>query len=311
MTAVAVWGARGFVGRHAVQALHAQGLQVRALTRPERDTTGLFPAGVEVRHAEYASKEADLAHALEGADVAINCTGDAEAPVAELNQYADAAGKFAAIACSQGARRVIHLSSVSVYGAQGAARVDTAAPLQPHTPYAESRARAEALVRAAAGDRAVLLRVPMVIGAGMRSDAIGRVLAMTPGGWFPHPGPATAVLPCIGVTRLAAAIARLAVAPSAPALLQLADNPTWITLAGRALARRGQTLKPVRVPMALAWLAMRAAFGARAAAGLYWLASETQYADQSSVIFDDAVDAPATLDDYDRYCAALPERRAV
>lgn len=310
MSVVAVWGARGFVGRHAVQALHAQGLQVRALTRPGSDTAGLFPAGVEVRHAAYASPEADLAHALEGADVAINCTGDAEAAVAELNQYADAAGKFAAIACNGGARRVLHLSSVAVYGAQGAVRVDTAAPLHPRTPYGESRARAEALVRAAAGDRAVVLRVPMVIGAGMRSDAIGRVLSLTPGGWFPHPGPATAVLPCIGVTRLAAAIAQLATAPAPPVLLQLADNPTWTTLAGRALARRGQMLRRVRVPMPLAWLAVRTAFGARAAAGLYWLASETQYADQSSTVFDDALEAPTTLDDFDRYCRTLGEQRA-
>jgi len=310
VTIVAVWGARGFVGRHAVQALHAAGLQVRALTRPGRDTARLFPAGVEVRHAEYASQEADLARALEGADVAINCTGDAEAPPAELHQYADAAGKFAAIACKGGARRVLHLSSVAVYGAHGAMRVDTATPLHPRTPYGESRARAESLVRAAAGDRAVLLRVPMVIGAGMRSDAIGRVLSMTRGGWFPHPGPVTAVLPCIGVTRLAAAIAKLATAPAPPALLQLADNPTWATLAGRALARRGQRLRRVRVPMPLAWLLVRTAFGARAAAGLYWLASETQYADQSAAVFDDALDAPATLDDFDRYCKTLAGREA-
>jgi NADH dehydrogenase len=308
LSVVTVWGARGFVGRHAVQALHAAGLQIRALTRPGRDTGELFPVGVDVRHAEYASPETDLARALEGTDVAVNCTGDAEAPPAELNQYADAAGKFAAIACNSGARRVLHLSSVAVYGAQGAVRVDTATPLHPRTPYGESRARAESLVRAAAGDRAVILRVPMVIGAGMRSNAIGRVLSLTPGGWLPHPGPATAVLPCIGVTRLAAAIAKLATAPAPPALLQLADNPTWTTLAGRALARRGQMLRRVRVPMSPAWLALRVAFGTRAAAGLYWLASETQYADESAAVFDDALDSPATLDDFDRYCKALAGR---
>ena len=66
-----VLGATGGVGQALVQALAAQGAQVRAVNRSGR---ALVPASVEVMAADLTSRESTCA-ACQGATVVYHCAG--------------------------------------------------------------------------------------------------------------------------------------------------------------------------------------------------------------------------------------------
>jgi len=115
--AVVVVGANGFVGRRVVQSLReTQGL------RPIIAARKSAPAGdIEQRICD-AADAASMAAALQGASYAVNCVaGDADTMVTATRNLC--AGARAA-----GLRRVVHLSSMAVYG-PATGLVDESAPL--------------------------------------------------------------------------------------------------------------------------------------------------------------------------------------
>ncbi|MBP0492627.1 NAD-dependent epimerase/dehydratase family protein [Pararoseomonas indoligenes] len=174
---VLVLGAGGFIGRHMVAGLAAAGLPVLAgLRRP-----GKGPAGVEARLLD-ATRPESLAAALDGAGAVVNCV--AAEPAAMLDGVR-------ALAQAAGARRIVHLSSMAVYGGV-TGLVDESAPLSPDGAYGESKAEAERQLRehAAAGGEVVMLRPGCVHGPGSegwtarpaRLLGAGRLGDLGPGG---------------------------------------------------------------------------------------------------------------------------------
>ncbi|WP_338662372.1 NAD-dependent epimerase/dehydratase family protein [Pararoseomonas sp. SCSIO 73927] len=150
---VLVLGAGGFIGRHMVAGLAAAGLPVLAGLRRPAD----LPAGVEARLLD-ATRPDSLAAAQEGVGAVVNCVaGD---PAAMLEGVR-------ALASSAGPRRIVHLSSMAVYGA-ATGLVDESAPLAPDGAYGESKAEAERRLRehAAGGGQVVMLRPGCVHGPG-------------------------------------------------------------------------------------------------------------------------------------------------
>lgn len=165
---VLVLGAGGFIGRRIVAALAATGHTVRAGVR---DGRGTFPAGV-VPIAVDATRQAAIEAAADGVEVIVNAVAGGGTTIAE-----NATALFAAAA----GRRVVHLSTMSVYGRM-TGDVDESIPFDvllqgDLDDYGRAKLVAEGCARASTAAW-TLLRPGIVYGPGSRewSALIGDLL---------------------------------------------------------------------------------------------------------------------------------------
>jgi nucleoside-diphosphate-sugar epimerase len=148
---VVVIGAQGFVGRRVVQYLEqTQDLRpISAARRRDRNDT----SQVEWRHCDATDSDS-VAAALRGCLYAVNCVAG-NAKTMEAATYHVCQGALAA-----GLRRVVHLSSMSVYGPV-TGLIDERQPLDSSAGwYASAKVASELLVRRfiGAGGDGVILR---------------------------------------------------------------------------------------------------------------------------------------------------------
>jgi nucleoside-diphosphate-sugar epimerase len=153
---VLVLGAGGFIGDHMLNGLAQQGVRVIAGMRNPR----AVPAGTELRQVN-ALDAGSMARALEGVGAVVNCVAAAPEEMAQATQV---------LAQAAGVRRIVHLSTMSVYGA-ATGLVTEDAPLRPEGAYGESKAESERLLRAhaAQGGSVIMLRPGCVHGPGSES----------------------------------------------------------------------------------------------------------------------------------------------
>ena len=151
-----VFGGSGFIGRHVVQRLAAQGYVVRVAVRDVEAAKFLRPmGGVGQIVPLYAPlhEEALVARATQGAELVVNLTGLlVERRRGDfMRVHAQGPGRIARLAASSVARQFIHVSAIGA---------DAASP----SLYGRSKAEGEAAVRAAF-PAAVVLRPSIVFGA--------------------------------------------------------------------------------------------------------------------------------------------------
>ena len=177
---VFVTGGTGLVGRHVIAALRSRGDAVRALARSERTATELARVGAESAAGDL-SDTARLERQIDGCDAVVHAAAIVlaggrwsawhEANVLGTERVARAAARRGA--------RLVHLSSVAVYGrdVSGPDRpgfdesFDLERAPMPGESYARSKREAERAVwRVAAetGLRAVALRPCVIYGEGDR-----------------------------------------------------------------------------------------------------------------------------------------------
>ncbi|GAA1402770.1 hypothetical protein GCM10009639_46600 [Kitasatospora putterlickiae] len=239
--AVLLTGAGGFIGSAVLAALRAlPGIgEVRALTRSSA------PAGTVPVAADLADP-ATLRGAAGGADVLVHLAslvGGPEEECAAVNVHGTRA--LLAEAGRAGVGRIVHLSTSAVYGAgpHRGVGVDEVAPA-PVSVASRTRLTGE---RAALDAGAVVLRAPLVLGAGDRwvvpclADLLRRAPARWDGGG--------ALLSLVAVGDLARLIADLALAPdraAVPSGVYHAGHPEPASLTGllATLAEHG-VLPPV------------------------------------------------------------------
>jgi UDP-glucose 4-epimerase len=163
---IAVTGASGYVGGRLVAA--APG--ARCLVRKRAPH---LPADDQVE-LDLMDPGAALAHALEGVDSVVHLAGHNEVVAARepdlaLTETVTAARHVAEAAAAVGARRLVYVSTVHVYGRHmgGGARLDEDTPPAPTSTYATARLASEHLVgeAAAAGTEVVVLRLTNAVGA--------------------------------------------------------------------------------------------------------------------------------------------------
>lgn len=164
---VLIIGASGFVGAAiALAAARHDDLVPIACMRHPNNT--LLAAGVEGRTCD-ATDSAALTRALRGVTYAVNCVlGSQQTMLAVTRNLCAAAAKVRL-------RRIVHISSMAVYGKTDGT-VDEAATLQPANRYARAKAACEAVVQTfiAGGGDAVILRPACVYGPG-GEQWVGRI----------------------------------------------------------------------------------------------------------------------------------------
>ena len=156
MNAALVTGASGLVGSHLVERLRRDGWQVRALVRDRSRARWLSDQGVELCDGD-TQDEAAFARAASGAQFVFHCAA-AITPRGgwEAFRAPNIDGTRNAVeAAARAGARLLHLSSVAVYGPEGRYALANAGDLQELQPllpipdaawYARSKRESELLV---------------------------------------------------------------------------------------------------------------------------------------------------------------------
>ncbi|MFZ2517884.1 MAG: NAD-dependent epimerase/dehydratase family protein, partial [Anaerolineae bacterium] len=160
---ILVTGANGFIGGHLCEHLQQAGAQVRGLVRSLPRAAWLADQGISLIEGGL-DEPAVLARAVDGCAAVIHTaawTGVPDDPA--LGEAVNVTGAEAVLqaALTAGVARVIHFSSVAVYGVNASPLIDETAstPLVGQA-YPDSKIHAEAVVRrlAAAGLDTVIVR---------------------------------------------------------------------------------------------------------------------------------------------------------
>lgn len=194
MSSALVTGATGLVGSYIVERLLADGWRVSALVRDPGAAAWLASAGAELARGDLANADS-LRAAITGCDVVFHCA----ALIAATGDWAsfqraniDGTRAVVEAAASAGAR-LVHTSSVAVYGSAARYRTtptDETTPLSPlaeHSYYARSKREAEQIVldAHAMGDLwATAIRPPMIYGKRDR-QLVPRFARVMRTGFFP------------------------------------------------------------------------------------------------------------------------------
>jgi nucleoside-diphosphate-sugar epimerase len=172
-----VSGATGFLGRSIVRRLLREGIEVRALVRPGRTAAC---AGAEVVEGDICD-DASVAAAVRGVDCVVHAAArvDTSGPweaFAEANVRG--ARRVIRAAHAAGVRRIVHISSLSVYAVpHDGATITEDSPYESETNarghYSRSKLAADriALFEAQRGAPVVVLRPGLLYGPGKRPPA--------------------------------------------------------------------------------------------------------------------------------------------
>ena len=169
---ILVTGGNGFVGLHLVSALQERGDSVRVLALPAEDTSRLEQRGVAVYRGDICQPETLVApmHGVEGV-LHLAAMMDVWRPMEDY--YAvnvTGTENVCRAALAAGVRRLVHMSSSSVYGIALGRAADEGFPLAPfRDPYPVTKAEGDKLVQRMITEDdlpAVIIRPDQIFGPG-------------------------------------------------------------------------------------------------------------------------------------------------
>jgi nucleoside-diphosphate-sugar epimerase len=210
---VGITGASGFIGVNVCDELSKLGLHVRAMVRD--GSGGTMPLSPdEVISVEYDDRRS-IQQAVDGADTIVHLLGQAHNPSAHPDLYdrvnVTYAAEVAQAAVRAGVRRFILLSSVKVLGNGRSAPYRDGDTPAPEDPYGSSKWLAERTVQSIANGTSldyVVLRPPLVYGAGVKGHLRFLIDRIERGSVIPIPSGAQSKRSLLSVRNLASAIAR-------------------------------------------------------------------------------------------------------
>ena len=156
---VVVTGAGGFIGGRAVEVLHATGTRVRAIVRRWSTAARIGRLPVDIIRADVTDPRS-LAQSFAGASVVLHCArADGRVNIEGTRGVLEAA-RLAGI------RRVVHLSTIEVYGVTSGVVTEDMQMRATGREYGDSKMAAEEVCREAAarGQEVVILRPTVVYG---------------------------------------------------------------------------------------------------------------------------------------------------
>lgn len=208
-----VTGAAGFIGRHVVQRLVAQGARVRATDRRADAAPDFAAVGVEFVAADLSRPDTLPPLFTRGVDRVFHLGAicNLSTPYARLREV-NVLGveRITALAGAAGVTRFVHMSSTSVYGPYRGAPFTEDAPRDPQDDYGRSKRDGEDVVwqRIAEGLSATIVRPCTVYGPGCAEGA-GKVFSR-PTAISAIPGSGRCRLSNVRVEDVAAAAVHLA-----------------------------------------------------------------------------------------------------
>jgi nucleoside-diphosphate-sugar epimerase len=169
---VLITGGNGLLGRHLVPALEERGDSVRVLALPGEDTSWLHERGVEVLRGDIRAPET-LVRPMRGVENVLHLAGmmGAWRPMEDYRAV-NVAGTLnvCRAAMAEGIRRLVHVSSWTVYGLAVGRSADETFPLAPFAdPYPVTKAEGDLLVQRMVADEnlpAVIIRPDTFFGPG-------------------------------------------------------------------------------------------------------------------------------------------------
>jgi nucleoside-diphosphate-sugar epimerase len=226
MPTALVTGATGLLGHHVVERLRRDGWTVRAFVRDAARAGALSRAGVELATGDTL-EPSGFARAARGCHVVFH-TAAAVTPSGgwEAFRRPNVEGTRNAIAAAAGAKaRLVHVSSVAVYGGTGryrddGAKTDEDAPLGPLSDgafYARSKRESDALVMEAhATGRLWATAVrPSVIYGTYDRQFVPRLARLLQRGFVPLVGGGRSTLAVVHAANVADGMVRAAVTDAA------------------------------------------------------------------------------------------------
>jgi NADH dehydrogenase len=152
---VTIFGGSGFVGRYIARRMAKEGWRVRVAVRRPNEALFVRPYGTPGQVEPVACNirdDASVRAALRGADAVVNCVGILNR--SGKNTFdavqAEAPGRIARIAASEGVGQMVHISAIGADAGSGSA-------------YSRSKAEGETAVRAGFPG-AVILRPSIIFG---------------------------------------------------------------------------------------------------------------------------------------------------
>jgi len=168
-----VTGATGFIGSLLIDRLLERGDEVTAFARRTADVSSLELKGVRVVTGDVRN-EREVESAVSGCGIVYHLArakGHGARPLSEVKAVnVDGTRNVARAATRAGADRIVYASSAAVYGSRPK-RIPVLEddPLNPDSPYARSKAEAEATLREHARVPFVIARITAVLGPNCRS----------------------------------------------------------------------------------------------------------------------------------------------
>lgn len=260
---VAVTGVNGLLGK-ALASLHvARGDEVRGLVRDAKRVFDGLP-GVRVFEQDLAGEGESLFEFLDDVDVVYHCAAELHDPARMVGTNVEGTARLLKTAAGR-IGRWVQVSTVAVYGRPREGTITEASPLAPVNAYAETKARADALVvdlSAEGGFEYAVLRSCAVIGPGMQGKFLYRVFGLLNRGLFAPVGAPGALVSLMPVANVAHALLECARLPQAGGrIYNLADQCTvehLVETCCEALGRQAPRWRLPEAPLrAAAWLSKR------------------------------------------------------
>lgn len=231
MQVAAVWGANGYIGKHLVAELLNKGYKVKALVRDVNSLPDHLSNQVEIHYIDFNSSVSEISTVLLGVQLIYCCAGSTK-PEEYSEIYVRASERVILSAVSCHVERVILLSTVGVYGEPNIKLISIDSLTNPKTSYAKARIDIENVMKTIATCSPIQLcvvRIPMVVGAGMTSNALRSLLNSSLCGFYLLPGSKSSILNCIGINRVTSLLVGIANVSlvNGVHVMQFADNVKW------------------------------------------------------------------------------------
>ncbi len=260
-------GATGLVGRHVLAALRSRGDGVLALARSDHAAAILAEAGADVLLGDVRD-DAALRRGVEACDATVHAAGVILTRAGWARYHDVNVAPTAALArrCAAADRRLVHVSSVAVYGrrttydgGRGSVAEDFGLdrPIFPGDYYARSKREAELALwhtAEATGLRAVAVRPCVIYGEWDRAFT-NRVARWMRAGFAPLIGAGDNPLAAVYAGNVAAAIVAALDRPAVTGAFNVANDGdlTQRGFLASFAEGLGVRLRFVRVPCRMAW----------------------------------------------------------